>query len=232
MPLVPAHQAGMMQASHRRKFLMSRILLAGATGLVGQSTLAHALASPRVAAVVAPTRRALPAHPKLLNPVVDFDALPADADWWQVDAVACALGTTIRDAGSQAAFHRVDHDYPLAVARLAHAHGARSFALVSALGADPDSRVFYSRTKGEVEQALGDIGFDSLTLLRPGLLGGDRTQHRAGERWAQRILGALGSVVPRRYRVVPPERVAAALLDAALDARPGRHVVLSEHLVD
>lgn len=211
---------------------MSRILLAGATGLVGQATLAHALASPRVVAVVAPTRRALPAHPKLLNPVVDFDALPADADWWQVDAVACALGTTIRDAGSQAAFHRVDHDYPLAIARLAHAHGARSFALVSALGADPDSRVFYSRTKGEVEQALGAIGFDSLTLLRPGLLGGDRTQHRAGERWAQRILGALGPVVPRRYRMVPPERVAAALLDAALDARPGRHVVLSEHLVD
>ena len=211
---------------------MSRMLLAGATGLVGQATLARALASPRVAAVVAPTRSALPAHPKLLNPVVDFDALPADADWWQVDAVACALGTTIRDAGSQAAFHRVDHDYPLAIARLAHAHGARSFALVSALGADPDSRVFYSRTKGEVEQALGAIGFDSLTLLRPGLLGGDRTQHRAGERWAQRILSALGSVVPRRYRVVPPERVAAALLDAALDARPGRHVVLSEHLVD
>lgn len=211
---------------------MSRLLLAGATGLVGQATLALALASPRVVAVVAPTRRALPAHPKLLNPVVDFDALPGDADWWRVDAVACALGTTIRDAGSQAAFHRVDHDYPLAVARLAHAHGVRSFALVSALGADPASRVFYSRTKGDVEQALADIGFDSLTLLRPGLLGGDRAQHRAGERWAQRILGALGPVVPRRYRVVPPERVAAALLDAALDARPGRHVVLSEALVD
>jgi len=210
---------------------MSRLLLAGATGLVGQATLALALASPRVAGVIAPTRRALPAHPKLLNPVVDFDALPADADWWGVEAVACALGTTIRDAGSQAAFHRVDHDYPLAVARLAHAHGARSFALVSALGANPDARVFYSRTKGEVEQALAGIGFDSLTLLRPGLLGGDRAQQRAGERWAQRVLGVVGPLVPRRYRVVPPERVAAALLEAALDARPGRHVVASEDLL-
>lgn len=210
---------------------MSRLLLAGATGLIGQTALAHALASPRVAHVIAPTRRPLPAHPKLLNPVVDFEALPGDAAWWRVDAVACALGTTIRDAGSQAAFHRVDHDYPLAVARLAHAHGARAFALVSALGADPASRVFYSRTKGELEQALEGIGFDSLTLLRPGLLGGDRAQHRAGERWAQRILGALGPVLPRRYRVVPPERVASALVDAALDARPGRHVVPSEQLL-
>lgn len=210
---------------------MSRLLLAGATGLIGQTALALSLASPRVTRVIAPTRRPLPAHPKLVNPVVDFDALPDDADGWQVDAVACALGTTIRDAGSRAAFHRVDHDYPLAVARLARAHGARAFALVSALGADPASRVFYSRTKGELEQALANLGFDSLTLLRPGLLGGDRTQHRAGERWAQRIFGALGPVLPRRYRVVPPERVAAALLEAALDARPGRHVVPSEQLL-
>lgn len=210
---------------------MSRLLLAGATGLIGQTALALALASPRVTHVIAPTRRPLPTHPKLLNPVVGFDALPGYADWWQVDAVACALGTTIRDAGSQAAFHRVDHDYPLAVARLAHAHGARAFALVSALGADPASRVFYSRTKGELEQALEGIGFDSLTLLRPGLLGGNRTQHRAGERWAQRVFGALGPVLPRRYRVVPPERVASALVRAALDARPGRHAVPSEQLL-
>lgn len=211
---------------------MKRVLMAGATGLVGQATLQRALASTAVSEVVAPTRRPLPAHPKLLNPVVDFDALPGDAAWWQVDAVACALGTTIRDAGSREAFRRVDHDYCLAIARHAHAHGAQAFALVSALGADPASRLFYSRTKGEVEQALGRIGFDSMTLLRPGLLGGRRTQHRAGERWAQRLLGALGPALPRRYRVVPPARVAAALLDAALKARPGHHVVPSQQLLD
>ena len=104
---------------------MKRVLLAGATGLVGQATLQRALASTAVSEVVAPTRRPLPAHPKLLNPVVDFDALPGDAAWWQVDAVACALGTTIRDAGSREAFRRVDHDYCLAIARHAHAHGAQ-----------------------------------------------------------------------------------------------------------
>lgn len=210
---------------------MTRLLLAGATGLVGEAALRRALASPRVQQVVAPTRRPLAAHPKLLNPVLDFDALPADAEWWRVDAVACALGTTIRDAGSREAFRRVDHDYPLAIARHAHAHGAAAFALVSAMGADAGSRVFYSRTKGEVEDALAGIGFASLTLLRPGLLGGERRQHRRGERIALRVLGALDAVLPRRYRIVPADRVADALLQAALDAPPGHHVIPAERLL-
>lgn len=208
-----------------------RLLLAGATGLVGQAALRYALASARVDEVVAPTRRPLAPHPKLLNPVVDFDALPGDAAWWRVDAVACALGTTIRDAGSQAAFRRVDHDYPLVIAHHARRHGARSFALVSAMGADPASRLFYPRTKGELEAALGECGFASLTMLRPGLLGGARTRHRQGEGWALRVLGALEPVLPRRYRIVPAERVAHALVDAALDAVPGRHVVPSDRLL-
>ena len=210
---------------------MARVLLAGATGLVGDATLQLALGSARVHQVVAPTRRPLPPHPKLMNPVVDFDALPADADWWRVDAVACALGTTIRDAGSKEAFRRVDHDYPLAIARHAHAHGAEAFALVSAMGADAASRIFYSRIKGEVEEALEGIGFASLSLLRPGLLGGDRKQHRSGERLALRVMGALDGVLPARYRIVPAQRVAEALLRAALDAPPGRHVIPSERLL-
>lgn len=210
---------------------MTRLLLAGATGLVGDATLQRALASARVEQVVAPTRRPLAPHPKLFNPVVDFDALPGDADWWRVDAVACALGTTIRDAGSQDAFRRVDHDYPLAIARQAHAHGAKAFALVSAMGADARSRIFYSRTKGEVEDALAGIGFTSLTLLRPGLLGGERRQHRSGERLALRVMGALAGILPARYRIVPAGRVADALLRAALDAPPGTHVIRSEQLL-
>jgi nucleoside-diphosphate-sugar epimerase len=101
-----------------------RLLLVGATGLVGQAVLAAALADERVARVVAPTRRPLPAHPRLDNPVVDFARLPADAPWWRVDAVICTLGTTLREAGSRAAFQQVDRDYPAAVARLARSHGA------------------------------------------------------------------------------------------------------------
>ena len=114
----------------------------------------QALADPRVSVVVAPTRRALAPRPGLINPVVDFDRLPQDADWWAVDAVVCTLGTTARKAGSPAAFYRVDHDHPLEVAYLARRHGAQAYALNSALGADAASRVFYLRTKGEIERDL------------------------------------------------------------------------------
>ena len=154
-----------------------KLLLAGSTGLVGRHVLEQALAHPSIDAVVAPVRRAsAPAHPKLVAPVVDFDALPEDADWWGVDAVACTLGTTMRIAGSEAAFRRVDHDYPLAFARLARRHGARTFVLNSALGADRTSRIFYNRVKGETEHDLGGVGFESLTIVRPGLIGGERNE--------------------------------------------------------
>ena len=211
---------------------MTRLLLVGATGLVGQSVLQQALADPRVTHVVAPTRRALPADPKLTNPVVNFEALPEEASWWSVDAVICALGTTIKVAGSQAAFYRVDHDLPLQVARLALRSGARSFALNSALGASADSRVFYSRTKGEIERDLRSLGYASLTLVRPGLIGGDRAQSRPAERLAIAVTRGLEPVLPRRWRVVPAPRIAAHLLAAALDGRPGVHVLESERLLD
>ncbi|WP_024891923.1 NAD(P)H-binding protein [Luteimonas huabeiensis] len=207
-----------------------RLLLVGATGLVGRHVLAQALADPRVAAVTAPVRRDLPAHPKLRAPRVDFERLPDDAALWRADAVVCTLGTTIRAAGSQAEFRRVDHDLPLAVARLAHAHGARAFALNSAMGANAASRIFYNRVKGELERDLAAIGFDSLTFVRPGLIGGARDEFRLGERVAGVVLGALGPLLPRRWRINPAPRIAAALLDAAIGAPPGVHVVGSERL--
>lgn len=208
-----------------------RVLLIGASGLVGGHVLAGLLADPRVVAVVAPTRRLLQdTAPKLCNPVVDFDALPLDADWWQVDAVICTLGTTIRDAGSQDAFRRVDLAYPLHVAQVAHQHGARIYALNSAMGADAGSRIFYNRIKGELEAALGAVGFTSLLLVRPGLIGGQRDALRIGERIAGLVLGALGPLLPRRYRLNPASRIAAALIDGAVSARPGRHVVSSAAL--
>nr|WP_261538899.1 NAD(P)H-binding protein [Burkholderia multivorans] len=163
-----------------------KLLLVGATGLVGRHVLDAALVDPRVERIVVIARRPLSPHPKLQAVTVDFEQLPADADWRRADAVICALGTTMRIAGSQAAFRRVDHDYPLAVARLAHRHGTPTYVLNSALGADPASRVFYSRVKGEVERSLADVGFASLTYVRPGLIGGSRDEFRLGERVAVR----------------------------------------------
>lgn len=209
-----------------------KILLAGATGLVGRHALAQLLADARISFAIAPTRRALPlSHPKLSNPVVDFDALPGDADWWAVDAVVCALGTTIKQAGSREAFRRVDHDYPLAIARYAHAQGAPTYALNSAMGADAGLRVFYSRVKGELERDLAGVGFSSLSFVRPGLIGGERDARRPGEHVAARVLGTLAPILPRRLRINPAERVAAALVGAAVSAPPGTHVVTSDRLI-
>lgn len=210
---------------------MTTVMLVGATGLVGQQVLQKALASERVRRVVAPTRRALPPHPKLINPVVDFDRLPDDAPWWAVDAVVCTLGTTLKVAGSQAAFYRVDHDLPLRVAQLALRHGAQAYALNSALGADPRSRVFYSRTKGELERDLRALGYPSLTLVRPGLIGGERHESRPAEQIGVRVSQWLRPLLPPRYRVVPAERIAHHLLQAALAGAPGCNVLSSEAIV-
>lgn len=206
---------------------MTTLLLAGATGLVGQAVLRQSLADARISQVIAPTRRTLPMHPRLLNPLVDFSALPEDAPWWRVDAVICALGTTIRDAGSQAAFRTVDHDYPLAVARLARRQGAPTYVLTSAMGAHAQSRVFYSRTKGELERDLQAMDFPSLTFVRPGLLGGKRETPRPLESLGMGALSLIGPLLPRRYRMVAAEHVATCLLHAALAARPGVHVIES-----
>ena len=207
---------------------MKTILLVGATGLVGQSVLQQALNDSRVAKVVAPTRRPLPPHSRLENPVVEFDALPADAPQWAVDGIICTLGTTIKKAGSQPAFRKVDHDYPLAVATLARRHGAVAFALTSSVGADPRSRNFYLRTKGETERALAGCGFPSLTLVRPSFIGGVRAERRPLEALGLAVFGGIAWLVPRRYRIVPAERIARALLEAALANEPGIRIVESE----
>lgn len=208
---------------------MKSVLIVGATGLVGRAVLRLALADAAIARVVVPTRRPLGLqHGKLVNPVVDFDALPESADWWRVDAVVCALGTTIRKAGSQAAFRKVDHGYPLAVARLARAAGASAFAFTSSTGSNAKSRTFYLRTKGETERDLAGVGFDSLTVLRPSLIGGERDEQRWGESLGLKILTALEPLLPRRYRIVPAERIAAMLLASVIAARPSIRIVESE----
>lgn len=209
-----------------------RVMLLGATGLVGGLALPRLLDDPRCSAVVAPARRPLALTlGKLENPVLAFDALPASPGWARVDAVICALGSTLAQAGSRAAFHRIDHDYPLAFARLAKAQGARAYVLNSAAGANPQSPVFYSRVKGELERDLRALGFASLTLVRPGLIGGERNEVRRGERFALTVLGALGPVLPRAWRINPAGEIAKALVEAALAPQPGEHVVASSALV-
>ena len=210
------------------------VLLAGATGLIGHALLALLLDSPRIARVHVLLRRdvpELPTHPKLLRHLVDFDRLPALPP---VDDVFIALGTTIKVAGSQAAFRRVDFDAVVNTARAGRACGARRLLVVSALGADAGSRVFYNRVKGEMQQAVTALGYESVVIAQPSLLMGNRTALgqpvRPGEEWAARLMGPLMRWVPRSVRPIAAEAVARAMLQAAFDARPGVRTLSSAEM--
>jgi uncharacterized protein YbjT (DUF2867 family) len=111
------------------------------------------------------------------------------------------------------------------VAQHARAQGANAFALVSAIGADAGSRLLYNRTKGEVEASIGALAYPSYTIVRPGLIGGKRDEFRPMERVSDAILTVLGPVLPRQWRISPADNIAAALIEAALAAKPGRHIV-------
>jgi uncharacterized protein YbjT (DUF2867 family) len=210
---------------------MKTVIILGATGQVGQALLQLALQHPEISRVVAPTRRPLPPHANLDNPLVDYDALPETAIWWKADLALCALGTTLRQAKSRAGFYRVDHDYVLAAAKLTKGAGTPAFGLVSSLGADASSRLFYLRTKGETEQALSTLGFASLVLVRPSLLiGGSRSSARHLEAFGLFLGKHLASLLPRHYRAVTTTQVARALLEAGLGAPVGLQVIESEQL--
>lgn len=209
---------------------MITLLVAGATGLVGGRAMALALRDVRVDRVVAPTRRPLATHAKLCNPVVDFDRPLDDAQWWRVDAAISALGTTRAAAGSAQAFRRVDLDLVLGIARRVREHGATRFGLVSSMGADAGSRFLYTRTKGEVEEALRRLDFPSLVILRPGLLGGDRDGARPIERAAGVLFRVAAPILPRAWHISPADVVARVLVEAAIVGRPGEEIIAADRL--
>jgi len=206
-----------------------RLLLAGATGAVGNQVLALALADPRIEQVIAPTRRPLTNHAKLYNPVIDFAHLPVEAPWWNVDAVICTLGTTIKVAGSQAAFAAVDRDLPIQVARLARAAGATRFALNSSLGANPAGN-FYLRTKAEAEAGILNLNYPIFTIVRPSLIDTAREESRPGERIGLIIARIFRPLIPYRYRAVKAEHIALALLNGVLRDQSGECIIESEQL--
>ena len=207
------------------------VAVAGATGLVGRELLRLLSADPGVAQIRALVRRPLLLRQdsKVRECRADFARLDAHPEWFDgVGAAFCALGTTIKVAGSQDAFRRVDFDHALAFAKAARSGGAHHFLLVSALGASARSRVFYNRVKGELEDALVALGFPSLTIARPSLLLGDREESRPGEELAKKI----GWLVPPRWRPVEAASVATALVLAAQRAIPGVDILENRKLRD
>lgn len=207
-------------------------LLAGATGLVGQAVLAALLTDKRYAAVHCVGRRALTLkHPKLFSHVVDFATLSALPGIRHVDDVFIALGTTLKVAGSQAAFRALDFEAVLALARMGKALGATKLGVVSAMGANPASLVFYSRVKGEMEQALAQLDYPVLIMARPSLLTGDRDALAQAARPAEKLgllaMTLLKPLIPANYRPVAATQVAHALVNAVHSTERGTRVLLS-----
>jgi uncharacterized protein YbjT (DUF2867 family) len=204
-------------------------VLAGATGLVGGECLKRLIDDARYERVIVVTRRDIgqPArHPKVRQHVTEFGALGELRDKLRAHHVFCALGTTIRKAGSQKAFRAVDYEYPLALAQRTRILDATHFSIISAMGANPRSPFFYSRVKGDVEQALRRMQWPSLAILRPSLIAGQRTESRPVERLAEGVL----RFAPAAWKPVAASEIAAAMVAVAAESPPGVTVIESSDI--
>jgi len=209
-------------------------LIVGATGLIGGYCLKTLLARGDYQSVIALTRRKLGAQdPRLVEMTVDFDKLD-EIDPFPAADVFCALGTTIERAGSQHAFLKVDFEYPRIIAERSAAAGAKQFVLVSSVGADPKSGNFYLRVKAEVEKAVSAQPFESVHIFRPSVLIGKRSEIRLAEAAtvtaARAVQFALMGKL-RKYRPIAAKTVAAAMLAAARESKPGRHIYHYDDIV-
>ena len=205
-----------------------RGLIIGASGLVGSHCLTALLEDPEYDAVTVLTRRPLErAHSKLRAHVVDFDKPVEYRHLVLGDDIFCCLGTTIRKAGSQVAFSKVDLTYPVDIAEAGLAAGAEQFLIVSAVGANPNSRAFYNRVKGSVEEAVTMMPFAAVHVFRPSLLLGERAEFRLAERLAVRLLSPLTFAFAgplRRYRPIQASVVASCMVKTAKRRWRGVHI--------
>lgn len=195
---------------------MATALIVGSTGLIGNQLVELLLNDDRYTQVTAIARTSLPfSHPKLKLVVADFGSIESQKEKLVADDVFCCLGTTIKSAKSKEAFRKIDFDYPLLIAKLTKALGAKQFLLVSALGANKASSVFYNKVKGEIEEAISSIGFESCHVFRPSLLLGPRIEKREGERSMQKIFSAVGFLIPKKYKAIESIKVARGMLAIA-----------------
>jgi len=209
-------------------------LLLGASGLVGGECLTALLAEESFDRVHALVRRTLALdHPKLIQHPTSFDDLESTSTVWSSDAVFCCLGTTIKKVGSQEAFRKVDHGYPLAAARHAASNKAGVFLLISALGANVGSPVFYNRIKGETERDLKKLDLRRLVILRPSLILGERKESRAGEMIARAFMEPLSALMVgglRRYRPIHARTIGRAMVKMSVAETIGTTTLESEQI--
>lgn len=203
---------------------MKTALLVGATGLIGRQLLELFEKNTYYEKVFVLTRKPLAVSGKCENMVVNFDLLNEVLSTLKADDVFCCLGTTMKVAGSKEAFRKVDYTYPLLTAQYSKQQGASQYLLVSALGASKNSSVFYNKVKGEVEEAIGALGFTGYHIFRPSLLLGDRKEVRSGEDAAKLFFKLFGFLVPDKWKGIEAKKVAQAMLHFAKENKSGKFI--------
>lgn len=213
-----------------------KALIAGATGLVGSHLLHLLLKDPYYEKIWVLTRRSLKIQNKKIEEIVsDFNDLEGTLGEVETNHVFCCLGTTMKKAGSREAFRKVDFEFPLEIARIMHSKGASKFLLISAIGASSNSMFFYNQVKGEVEEALQKLNYPALLIFRPSLLLGDRSEERTGEDVAKKIYRYIDwlFIGPfKKYKGIPAESVAAAMLKKAKTEQPGTVILESDQIME
>jgi uncharacterized protein YbjT (DUF2867 family) len=213
------------------KFKMKTALIAGSTGLIGKHLLQLLLESDQYNLIKAITRKPLDfQHPKLENIILDFDTMTEQYSHFKTDDVFCCLGTTMKHAGSKDAFKKVDYDYPLEIAKVCKSQGAKQYLLVSSLGANKTSSIYYNQIKGEVEDAIAAVRYDRFHIFRPSLLMGDRIEKRSGEDAAKIIYAIFGFLIPTKYKGIQGAQVAKSMLHFASSLENGKFIHESNEL--
>lgn len=200
---------------------MKTALIAGSTGLIGRQLLQLLIESPLYERVIAITRHDLSTHSKLVQIKMEFGQITENVSAIKADDVFCCLGTTMAKAGSKEKFRQVDFYYPYLLAKTTLAAGAKQYLIISALGANKSSSIFYNEVKGEVEEAVSAVGFDSVHILRPSLLIGNRLEKRSGEDAANVFYRIFGFLIPQKYKAISSLKVARAMLHFASQNKKG-----------
>lgn len=216
---------------------MKTAIIAGATGLIGKQLLFNLIECNNYNIVIALVRKEIPFHsPKLIQVIVDFNNLQLIAENLNADDIFCCLGTTIRKAGSQKVFKKVDYEYCLNLAKETHKNGSKNFFLVSALGANSKSKIFYNQVKGELEEAISKVGFTSFYIFRPSLLLGNRNEFRLGEKMMQIIMKPISKLMfgsMKKYAAIESKQVVKAMiLLATSNNKIGNQIISNEQMLN
>lgn len=202
-------------------------IVIGATGLVGSHVLNLLLDDDRYSSLKVFHRRSTGIrHKKLDEHIIDFNKIETWRNQLTGDELYSALGTTIKKAGSKEAQYKIDVTYPLEVAKAAAANGVKKYSLVSSAGADKDSKLFYPRIKGELDDAVSRLPFNRITIMRPSILDGDREESRPGERFGLAVMRIVGKIPGlKKYRPIPAEKVAKAMINSLQDNADGCYIL-------